>query len=150
MATQCKLLTNVPQTIQPTTWTPLTFDQVLRNDGGMYQGDGTIQNPDSALIMPPADGDFLWFRFLHWDSITVPDGDCRQRQFLAQFCRDPYTSPDSTGTADKNDTAGREFDLASWAFYGRSTQPVAIRVWHDHDQPVYITHAQFVAQTWDY
>ncbi len=150
MATQCKLLTNVSQLIEPQTWTTVRFDQVIRNDGGMYQGTGDVADPESALIMPPHDGDFLWYRFVHWASITVPEGDARERQFLAQFCRDPYTSPDSTGSTDDDHTAGKQFHLASWAFYGRDDQPVAVRVWHDHDQPVDVTHAQFVAMTWDY
>ncbi|WP_156722683.1 hypothetical protein [Streptomyces apocyni] len=145
MATQCKLLTNIAQT-----WTPIRFDQVLRNDGGMYQGTGDVADPESALIQPSADGDFIWHRFVHWAPIQVDEHDSRERQFLSQFCRDPYTNPDSTGSTDADHTAGKQFHLASWAFYGRDHQPVAIRVWHDHDQPVDIIHAQFTAQTWDY
>lgn len=150
MATMCKLLTDTAQTIQPQTWTPIRFDQVLKDTGTMYQGDGTVTDPDSALILPDQDGDFIWFRFLHWDSITLPSGDERERQFLSQFCRDPYTSPDSTGSTDGDDTAGKEFHLASWSFRGRDDQPVAVRVWHDHHEPVDVTHAQFAAMTWDF
>jgi hypothetical protein len=150
MATQCKLLTNQAQTIQPGTWTTIRFDQVLGDNGGMYQGTGSVSDPESALIMPPQDGYFLWSRFVHWDSITIPSGDDRERQFLEQFCRDPDTSPDTTATTDADHTAGKQFHLATWPFYGRDNQPVAVRVWHDHDQPVDIVHAQFVATTWDY
>lgn len=150
MATQCKLYTDTPQPIPPQTWTTIRYDQVLRDDANMYRGLRLITDPTSALITPPANGDYIWFRFLHWDGITLPDGDTRERQFIERFVRDPYTAPDSTGSSDSDDTAGKEFQLASWAFYGRSNQPVAVEVWHDHELPVAVTHAQFIAMTWDY
>lgn len=150
MATQCKLYTNTPQLIEPQTWTTVRYDQVLRDDARMSRGNRSLADPRSGLIVPPENGDFLWFRFLHWDSITLPDGDPRERQFLERFVRDPYTDPDSTGSSDTGDTPGKEYRLASWAFAGRAGQPVAVEVWHDHDQPVSITHAQFIGMTWDY
>lgn len=149
MATTCKLYTDRKQIIPPNTWTPIRYDRALRDDGPMWGGGG-MDDPASALITPKRSGDFVWFRFLHWDSITVPEGDTRQRQFLEQFCRDPYGTPDSTGSSDEGDTAGREFQIASWAFAGRAGQPVAVRVWHDHHEPVAVVHAQFIAMTWDY
>lgn len=150
MAAQCKLMTDIAQTIQPKTWTPIRFDDVLGDRHSMYQGTGSVNDPESALIQPPQDGYFLWSRFVHWDSISIPAGDARERQFLEQFCRDPYTSPDSTGSTDADVTAGKQFHLATWPIYGRAGQPMAIRVWHDHHEPVDIVHAQFVATTWDY
>lgn len=152
MATQCKLYTNTPQLIQPQTWTTVRYDEVLRNDRRMFQGTGTgvVAEPESALIQPPQDGDFIWSRFLHWDTITVPPGDTRPRQFIERFCRDPYTVPDSTGSSDGPDSGGREFRLGTWQFRGHAGQPVAVQVWHDHSEPVAVVHAQFVATTWDY
>lgn len=150
MATSCKLYTVTPQSIQPQTWTAIRFDVVLSNDGNMYQGDGTVINPDSALIMPPQDADFVWFRCVKWASITLPLGDTRERQFMERFCRDPYTAPDDTGSADEADTPGQEFHLGGWFFRGHAGQSVALQVWHDHTSPVDVTHAQFVAATWDY
>ncbi|MFE9337776.1 hypothetical protein [Streptomyces sp. NPDC007063] len=150
MATMCKLYTDTDQLIPPETWTTVRFDRVLKDTASLYRGTGSVTDPASALVQPPRDGDFIWFRFVHWDSITIPDGDERERQFLEQFCRDPYGQWDSTGSTDADDTPGREFHLASWSFKGRAGQPVAIRVWHDHHEPVSIVHAQFVAMTWDY
>jgi hypothetical protein len=150
LATQCKLYTNTPQLIQPQTWTTVRYDDVLRDDDHMFPGTGKVTDRNSALITPRHDGDFIWFRFLHWDTIAVPESDARQRQFIERFVRDPYSSPDSTGSSDGNDTPGKEFRLGSWAFAGRVGQPVAVEVWHDHDQPVAITHAQFIGMTWDY
>ncbi|MGW5173101.1 hypothetical protein ACWERY_01885 [Streptomyces sp. NPDC004082] len=150
MATQCKLYTNTPQLIQPQTWTTIRYDEVLRDDADLFRGTAKVSDKYSALITPRRDGDFIWFRFLHWDTITVLEGDDRERQFLERFVRDPYTAPDSTGSSDGDDTAGKEYRLGSWAFYGRAGQPVAVEVWHDHDQPVAITHAQFIGMTWDY
>jgi hypothetical protein len=148
VATLTKLYTDTPQEVPPQTWTVLRFEKALRDDG--MWGGGGMTDPASALITPQQDGDFIWFRFLHWASITVPAGDTRQRQFLAQFVRDPYGVPDSTGTADHGDTAGREFQVAGWQFAGRAGQPVAVRVWHDHHEPVDVLHAQFVGMTWDH
>ncbi|NGO69295.1 hypothetical protein [Streptomyces boncukensis] len=148
MATMCKLFTNTDQEIPPQTWTTVRFDVVLRDDG-MYQGTGLVTDAESALIQPPADGDYLWFRFVHWDSITTSDCD-PEVQFIERFVRDPYTDPDSTGSQDGDDTAGREFHLGGWAFKGRAGQPVAVEVWHNHSEPVDVTHAQFIAMTWDY
>ncbi|MEU9470410.1 hypothetical protein AB0D78_28100 [Streptomyces avermitilis] len=150
MATQCKLYTNTPQLIQPQTWTTVRYDEVLRDDAGMFRAALKVTDRNAALITPKRDGDFIWFRFLHWDDITVPDGDTRPRQFIERFVRDPYTEPDSTGSADTGDTPGKEYRLGSWAFAGHAGQPVAVQVWHDHDQPVAIVHAQFVGMTWDY
>lgn len=150
MATVCKLYTDTPQAIPPQTWTTVRYDQVLRNDESMYQGTLNVADPESALIAPPADGDFIWSRFLHWDSITLPPGDTRARQFIERFVRDPYTVPDSTGSSDGTDTAGKEFRLGTWQFRGHAGQPVAVEVWHDHHGPVAVVHAQFVATTWDY
>lgn len=150
MATQCKLYTNTPQLIEPQAWTTVRYDEVLRNDAAMFQGASLVTDPDSALIMPPEDADFIWSRFLHWDTITAPPGDVRPRQFIERFVRDPYTVPDSTGSSDGPDTAGKEFRLGTWQFRGHAGQPVAVEVWHDHHLPVAVTHAQFVATTWDY
>lgn len=146
MATMCKLYTDTAQTIQPQTWTTVKFDQVLRNDDGMYQGTGDVADPESALIAPAQDGDFIWFRKVHWASVGATAGV----QFIERFVRDPYTSADSTGGDDSNDTAGAEFNVGAWSFKGRAGQPVAVEVWHNHEDPVDVTHAQFIAQTWDY
>jgi hypothetical protein len=150
VATQCKLYTNTPQLIEPETWTTLRYDQVLRDTASMARGTRAITDTKSALIVPPRDGDFLWFRFVHWDPITVPEGDTRERQFMERFVRDPYGAPDSTGSSDGDDTAGKEFHLGGWAFYGRAGQGVAVEVWHDHHEPVAVVHAQFIGMTWDY
>ncbi|MEI5100285.1 hypothetical protein RB200_19380 [Streptomyces sp. PmtG] len=150
MATQCKLYTNTAQLIEPETWTTVRYDVVLRDDARMSRGDGELRDPSSALIVPSRSGDFIWYRFVHWDAIEQPEGDVRQRQFMERFVRDPYGGRDSTGSADGDDTAGREFHLGGWAFYGRAGQPVAVEVWHDHHEPVAVVHAQFVGMTWDY
>ncbi len=147
MATQCKLYTDVAQSIEPQTWTTIKYDQVLKDTGTMYQGDGTVTNPDSALIEPDQDGDFIWFRKVHWASISA-SGD--EAQFIERFVRNPYTDADSTGGDDHDDTDGAEFNVGAWAFRGRSGQPVAVEVWHNHSDPVDVTHAQFIAMTWDY
>lgn len=150
MATQCKLYTNTRQLIEPDTWTTVRFDVVLRNDRGMYRGTRDVADRNSALIQPDRDGDFLWFRLVKWDNITIPEGDTRLRDFHERFVRDPYASPDNTGEADGPDTVGQDIRLGGWAFHGNAGQPVAVEVRHNHDQPVAIIHAQFVAMTWDY
>ena len=153
MATMCKLYTDTAQTIPPETWTTVRFDQVLKDTGTMYQGTGSVADPESALIAPDQDGDFIWFRKVHWASIGSSGGGV---QFIERFVRDPYeTDPypqdnDSTGGDDSNDTPGQEFNVGAWAFKGRAGQPVAIEVWHNHTSPVDVVHAQFVAMTWDY
>jgi hypothetical protein len=150
MATQCKLYTNVRQAIPPNVWTTIRFDTVLRDDEGMYQGDGTVTNPNSALIKPKASGDFIWSRLVKFDSITVPEGDTRDRQFNIRFVRNPYTAPDNTGEADGPNTPGQDIRLGTWQFRGNAGQPVAVEVCHNHHEPVDVIHAQFVATTWDY
>jgi hypothetical protein len=150
MATQCKLYTNVRQSVPPNTWYRILFDVTLRDDGGMYQGDYTADSPDSALIQPVHDGDYIWAREVKFDPIVLPDGDTRQRQFNVRFVRDPYTNPDNTGEADGNDTPGQDIRLGTWLFRGRAGQPVAVEVRHDHTSPVDVIHAQFSATTWDF
>ncbi|MFD7705725.1 hypothetical protein [Streptomyces sp. NPDC059786] len=142
MATQCKLYRNSPQIIQPNTWTLLTFEKTLRNDRKMAR--------NLSLIVPPADGDFIWARNIRWESITVPDGDDRPRQFMSRFVRDPHTAPDDTGAADHLDSPGRDWDTTTWIFEGNAGQPVGVQVWHDHHEPVAVGHAQFIGITWDY
>lgn len=142
MATQCKLYRNAPQLIPPSTWTLLTFEKALRDDRKMAR--------NLSLIMPPFDGDFIWARNIRWENITVPEGDLRPRQFMARFVRDPLGTPDDTGAEDHIDTPGRDWNTNSWCFYGEAGQPVGVQVWHDHDQPATVGHAQFVATTWDY
>lgn len=142
MATQCKLYRDTPQLIQPQVWTLLTFDKAIRNDRYMQR--------DLRLVVPPFDGDFIWGRNLRWASITTPDGDVRVRQFMERFVRDPYGERDDTGSSDGLDSPGREFHTGAWFFHGEANEPVGVEVWHDHDQPVAVEHAQFVAMTWDY
>lgn len=152
MATQCKLFTNTAQAIQPSTWTVVLFDEVLRDSDGFFRGEaGGITNRKNGLIYPTRDTDFIWARFVQWDSIVVPEDDKRPRQFMEQFCRDPYSSKwDSTASTDGIDTPGKEFHSAVWPFRGDKGVPVGVRVWHDHNEPVQIVHAQFSATTWDY
>lgn len=150
MATQCKLYTDVRQPIPPNTWVPIKFDVVLRDDEGMYQGDGTVTNPNSALIEPQASGDFIWSRLVKFDSITIPAGDTADRQFNVRFVREPYTNPDNTGEADGCDTPGQDIRCDTWQFRGNAGQPVAVEVRHNHTSSVDVIHAQFVATTWDY
>lgn len=142
MATQCKLYRNTPQTIQPNTWTLLTFDSAIRNDLSMEQ--------DLSLIVPPTTGDFIWARNIRWESITIPSGDTRQRQFMARFVRDPHGARDDTGAADQVDSPGKDWATTVWLFQGNAGQPVGVEVWHDHHQAAVVGHAQFVGQTWDY
>lgn len=143
MATQCKLYRGTkPQIIQPNTWTLVTYETALRNDRSMSR--------DLSLIVPPESGDFIWARNLRWESIEIPDGDTRQRQFMARFIRDPHGIRDDTGAEDQIDTPGRDWDTNSWFFYGRAGQPVGVEVWHDHHAPAALGHAQFVGMTWDY
>lgn len=142
MATQCKLYRNTPQTVPPNSWTLLTFDQALRNDRDMQQ--------DLSLIVPPCDGDFVWGRNIRWESITIPDGDARARQFMARFVRDPHGIRDDTGAEDQVDTPGRDWDTNVWLFAGHTGQPVGVEVWHDHHTDAVVGHAQFVGMTWDY
>lgn len=150
MATQCKLYTDVRQSIPPNTWTTIRFDTVLRDDEDMYQGDGTVTNPASALIKPKTSGDFIWSSLVKFDTVTAPPGDSTERQFNVRFVRDPYTNPDNTGEADGDDTVGQDLRCTTWQFRGNAGQPVAIEVRHTHTEPVDVIHAQFVATTWDY
>ncbi|MGW6531487.1 hypothetical protein [Streptomyces venezuelae] len=143
MATQCKLYRGVqPQIIPPNSWTLLTFERAIRNDRHMYRA--------PALIMPPFNGDFIWSRNIRWETIYIPEGDTRVRQFMARFVRDPLGEPDDTGAADENDTPGRDWDTATWCFWGEANVPVGVQVWHDHHEAASVGHAQFVATTWDY
>lgn len=146
MATQCKLYTNVRQTVPPNTWTQIRFDVALRNDDDMWTDD--VMGPVSALITPPLDGDFIWMAKVKFDDIGQPTGS--ERQFNVRFVRDPYTNPDNTGEEDGDDTVGQDLRGTTWAFRGHAGQPVAIEVRHTHDQPVDVIHAQFSATTWDY
>jgi len=148
MATQCKLYTNIRQAIPPNTWTTIKFDTVLRNDDGMYQGDGTAKNANSALIKPKTSGDFIWSYLVKFDDIGEYTGD--ERQFNVRFVRDPYTNPDNTGESDADDTVGQDLRNGTWLFHGNAGQPVAIEVRHTHTEPVDVIHAQFSATTWDY
>lgn len=152
MGTQCKLYTNVKQSIPPKTWTTLRFDVALRNDRKMFRGsEGSLSSRENGLIHPPQNGDFLWCRFVKWEDITIPKGDTRPRQFMEQFCRDPYSKTwDSTASFDGEDTPGEEFHVNAWVFRGKRDHPIGVRVWHDHSEPVNIIHAQFSGTTWDY
>jgi hypothetical protein len=151
MATQCKLFTNTDQSIPPNTWTVVLFDEVLRNDAAMFKGTaGVLSNRKNGLITPPRGADFIWCRFVQWESIEVDEKDVRVRQFMEQFCRDPYGVQDSTASTDGPDTPGKEFNLGSWVFRGDAGEPVGVRVWHDHNEAVKIVHAQFSATTWDF
>lgn len=142
MATQCKLYRNSPQPIPPSTWTLLTFEKAIRDDRHMQRG--------LSVIMPPFDGDFIWARNMRWASISVAEGDLRERQFMARFIRDPHGERDDTGASDQADSPGRDWATNVWLFFGRTGEPVGVEVWHDHDEPVDIEHAQFSATTWDY
>lgn len=148
MATQCKLYTNIRQSIPPNTWTTIKFDTVLRDDEDMYQGDGTATNPNSALIKPKASGDFIWSYLVKFDDIGTYEGP--ERQFNVRFVRDPFTAPDNTGESDADDTVGQDLRNGTWLFCGHAGQPVAIEVRHTHTAPVDVIHAQFSATTWDY
>lgn len=142
MATVCKLYRNTPLVIPPKTWTLLTFDSVLRNDHSMAQ--------DLSLIVPPHDGDFVWGRNIRWESLTIPDGDTRPRQFMDRFIRDPHGVRDDTGAQDQVDTPGRDWDTTLWLFKGFEGVPIGVEVWHDHHKDAVVGHAQFAAQTNDY
>lgn len=143
MATQCKLYRgDKPQLIPPTTWTLLTFEKAIRDDRKMMR--------DLSLIMPPFDGDFIWSRNIRWASITLPEGDVRQRQFMSRFVRDPHGVRDDTGAADHVATPGRSWETTTWPFYGDAGVPVGVEVWHDHHDDWAVEHAQFVGTTWDY
>lgn len=148
MATQCKVYTNVRQPVPPNTWYRIGFDVVLRNDFDMFTGNGDVTNPDSTVIVPEYDGDFIWMAKVKFDDIGQPVGS--ERQFNVRFVRDPYTAPDNTGEEDGDDTVGQDLRGISWAFRGHAGQPVAVEVRHTHDQSVDIIHAQFLATTWDY
>jgi hypothetical protein len=143
VATQCKLYRgDTPQPIQPNTWTLLTFERTIRDDCNMQH--------NQSLIVPPFDGDFLWARNIRWETITVPEGDTRPRQFMARFIRDPHGTRDDTGAEDQLDTPGRDWDTNVWPFWGEANEPVGVEVWHDHHTTAHIGHAQFSATTWDY
>lgn len=148
MATQAKLYTVQRQTIPPNTWVQIRFDTALRNDDGMWFDDE--MGPESALITPALDGDFIWTYLVRFDSITIPAGDTEERQFHARYVRDPYTLPDNTGESDHDDTVGKDLLNGTWLFRGHSGQPVALEVRHNHTEPVDVDHAQFSATTWDY
>lgn len=152
MATQCKLLTNTPQLIKPLTWTTLLFDEVTRDDDGMFHGKpGVLAAPSSGLIHPARDADFIWARFVQWNSVAA-SGLAEPPQFMEQFCRNPYDKKNwnSTASTDGPDTSGKEFRLATWPFRGKRGVSVGLRVWHDHAEAVNVVHAQFSATTWDY
>jgi hypothetical protein len=142
MATLCKLYRNAPLVVPPNTWTLLTFEKTLRNDRSMAH--------DLSLIVPPEDGDFIWARNIRWESLTIPDGDTRPRQFMSRFIRDPHGVRDDTGAADGPDTPGRDWQTTTWFFKGYEGVPIGVEVWHDHHVEAAVGHAQFVGQTWDY
>jgi hypothetical protein len=143
MATVCKFYRGErPQLIPPNEWTLVTYEAVLSNDRKMAR--------DAALIQPPFDGDFLWFRNLRWGAIVLPDGDLRQRQIMSRFIRDPHGIRDDTGADDRTATPGRSWQTVSWAFAGQANMPVGVEVWHDHHEPWALEHAQFVGCTGDY
>lgn len=150
MGTQCKLYTDVRQAIEPNTWTTIKFDVILRDDNGMYLGSKNVADPNSALIKPKVSGDFIWSRLIKWDSIVVPEGDVRRRQFQSRFVRNPYTAPNNTGEADDGDTVGQDIQCVTWQFWGTAANSVAVEVCHNHHLPVDVIHAQFCATTWDY
>lgn len=143
MATVCKLYRGTkPQIIPPETWTLVTFEKALSNDRSMMR--------DLATIQPPFDGDFAWFRNLRWAALDIPDDDLRPRQIMSRFIRDPHGIRDDTGADDRLATPGRSWQTVGWAFAGHAGQPVGVEVWHDHDQPWALEHAQFVGTTSDY
>lgn len=142
MATQGKFYRNIPQLIQPQTWTLLTYEKHLRNDQLMCR--------DLSVITPAADGDFVWSRNIRWGAITVPEGDVRPRQIMSRFIRDPHGARDDTGAADHLVSPGRNWETTTWQFHGDADEAVGVEVWHDHDLPVAVEHAQFVGTTWDY
>jgi hypothetical protein len=143
VATECKLYRGeTPQMIPPNTWTLVTFEEILDNDHSMAR--------DLSLIVPPANGSFLWARNLRWGAITIPEGDTRPRQFMSRFVRDPHGIRDDTGAADRLATPGRSWQTVAWPFKGKAGQPVGVEVWHDHTDPWPLEHAQFDAQTNDY
>lgn len=149
MATQTKLYTDVRQSVPPNAWYRVMFDVVLRDDRGWYQGDGTADSPDSALIQPDVNCDLIWSRKVKFDAITPYPGVVAGVQFSTRFVRDPYTSPDNTGETDRNETPGQDLHVDTWQFRGKAGQPVAVEVRHNHTNSVDIIHAQFVATTWD-
>lgn len=149
MATQCKLYTNVRQSVPPNTWYQIRFDVVLRDDDGMFHGLASVDDPESAVIRPRIDGDFIWSRLVKFDQVQAGPG-VPGVQFNVRFVRDPYTNPDNTGEADGNDTPGQDIRLGTWLFRGHAGRPVAVEVRHNHTEPVDIIHAQFSATTWDY
>lgn len=143
MAKQVKLYRGqTAQIIPPNTWTLLTFEKAIRNDLSMQQG--------LELIVPAHDGDFLWARNIRWESITIPAGDSRPRQFMSRFIRDPHGEADDTGASDQLDSPGKDWLTTMWPFWGEHGQPVGVQVWHDHHEPAAVGHAQFVGMTWDY
>lgn len=143
MATVCKLYRGTkPQLIPPNTWTLLTFEQALSNDRSMAV--------DLSLIRPPLDADFIWARNLRWAALDIPAGDLRPRQFMSRFIRDPHGIRDDTGADDRLATPGRSWQTIAWPFVGQGGMPVGVEVWHDHDQPWALEHAQFVGETSDY
>ncbi len=142
MAT-CKLYRGKdPQIIPPGEWTPVTFEKTVSNDRSMAR--------NLCLIVPPVTAEFLWGRNLRWAAITVPDGDLRPRQIMSRFVRDPAGIRDDTGADDRVATPGRSWQTVLWPFTGQAGVPVGLEVWHDHDQPWALEHAQFVGMTSDY
>ncbi|MCX4231981.1 hypothetical protein [Streptomyces ortus] len=143
MATECKLYRGEKsQLIPPETWTLVTYEKVIVNDRTMAKS--------LSLIVPKVDGTFWWARNLRWAAITLPDGDLRPRQFMSRFVRDPHGIRDDTGADDRAATPGRSWQTVGWPFAGQAGMPVGVEVWHDHDQPWPLEHAQFAALTWDY
>lgn len=143
MATECKLYRGTdPQVIPPNTWTLVTYEKTIRNDRSMARS--------LSLIVPKYSGDFLWGRNLRWAAITVPESDTRPRQIMSRFIRDPHGERNDTGADDRIATPGRSWQTVQWAFSGEAGVPIGVEVWHDHDQPWDLEHAQFVATAWDY
>lgn len=144
LASQCKLYRGLSGlSIPPNAWTFLTFEKVLHDDLGMQR--------DLSLIVPPSDGYFIWSRNVRWESLTIPEGDNRPRQFMTRFARVlPDGSVDDTGADDAADTPGRDWDTVTWQFYGDSEKPVGVQVWHDHHVPAVVGHAQFVGTSLNY
>lgn len=102
-----------PQTIQPKTWTTLSFDA---GDCIVPHGNGTA----------------------HWAFYANADVTGGAKVLKARFCRDPKGIKDFTG--HWSTALGVDSILCgAWFFNAKKGQPVGVQVWHDGTKPLTIT-----------
>lgn len=143
----CSLIANRPQPIPPDAWTvvrfpygPLESDdeenmhrKVVNGREHPYPSD-----PASGLIRPAHTGPVgTWSAMYQFESA---DG---AQELRAQFCRDPFGSPNTTATRHHPPSIGMQCEVLVWQFRVRADTPVALRVRHDSAKSLELVFAEF-------